>query len=1169
MANGRPDPHAKVEPSAQNPEGRQQTRPGQLQAEGELNSRFEKPDAGRVEGDAVTKMQMESGIFGPGQGRFEDLRRTMDRTSNAGNVDRRLTTFDTSEGPMQGILHTGKNGTFFTTAGGERFRYEPAPSGESGFSLTSTNNGRALEVLQQRSETSHVNMIPDGPARVWKPGEPVRVTPPAALDSPRIIRDGAPPAMADGPPVRADSGSGPGQAFDAARAQRLVEQMQTDPRNQEFRKAFGEIARHHPEQTNELIKQMQSEGQQLPRNLESWSRAFENRRADFPQDSGAMRADKIPQGEFERLAQRNSELNQQLKDPEFRRQLIEKLQALKGEPGKTEVGKSEMAARLGSGDDQSVLKPESLLKALKLDGNDPATKQFLTELGKRLSQLPEGQPLGQLRLDTLLKGLDPQRASALEKFLLPGGKDTGSSIMISQVDQARFASLRQVLSGTEASLTMSPVRSALSMLVRQSETLSAVEPRSGLRAIGKVLSALDTSVPVATAQDQAVKPMRLLDVMAQTLDTRAQASNSGDFAARLSPAQILVIRSMLDTGMSATASDIAQRRVEPPAGQIDSSALVRGDLAARPGMVPGTGARPAGAETGSEVPQQRIEAGQSSAAELIAGKPIDAVTGLPYDPHTGKLLDPATGKEIGNVRPSEMSGKLSETDGKKKDKELSEEEEKDLEDKKIREKDMLLLMQEQKDRELRERKLKEAKLAQEDKKRRRYVVKKGDTLESIAEKELRDPRLAALIYDINKKIIPTRDENGKQVAYLPRGLIIWLPSPAESREFRSKLMTGRIGAPDATMGSGTAGKYTTPEEELAARFGERWDGPTDDTNVSSDAPAEDNKIRDEWMANAVAKAEQRRKNIEEALGPIGPRKVKKPDGRLQYVIRLGDSLKSIAMKHPAIKDVSLWKLIAEVNGLTTETDSRGVPTAKVTRGATIALPSNREIAEYRERLGLNRAKLIGSASQSGVTTDFASKKCPECGRLAVSRATICPCGYEFEESEVIRDAGGAGSETGRAPDAATIVLQAAGSIDDALRTPKQAGDPAAGAPAPTSSLESDTVFQTPSISPVLSPPKRLWPIVHNLADTVRLVKSVEELDIETTSMEVALEVKVEEDWQMAVCYEIMENRTYRHDYTSRSGRKSVKIDLPAKAAQELAHNDLTSNWGNYEKKLSR
>jgi len=1163
MANGRPDPHAKVEPSAQNPDGREPTRAGQLQAEGELNNRFEKPDAGRVEGDAVTKMQMESGIFGPGQGRFEDLRRTMDRTSNAGNVDRRLTTFDTSEGPMQGILHTGKNGTFFTTAGGERFRYEPAPSGESGFSLTSTNNGRALEVFQQRSETSHVNKIPDGPARVWKPGEPVRVTPPAALESPRIIRDGAPPAMADGLPVRADSGPGPGQGFDAGRAQRLVEQMQADPRNQEYRKAFGEIARHHPEQTNELIKQMQSEGHQLPRNLESWSRAFENRRADIPQDSGAAKGEKIPQGEFERLAQRNAELHQQLKDPEFRRQLTEKLLALKGEPGRPEVGKSEMAARPGAGDEQSLLKPENLLKALKLDGNDPATKQFLTELGKRLGQLPEGQPLGQLRLDTLLNGLDPQRASALEKFLLPAGKDAGSGIMISQIDQTRFTSLRQMLSGTEAGMSMSPVRSALTMLVRQSETLSPVEPRSGLRAIGKVLNALDTSLQSPTTSDQVVKPMRLLDLMAQTLDTRAQMSNAGDFAARLSPTQLMVIRSMLDTGMSATTTDIARRPVEPVSGHVDSSAAVRGDLAARPGTMPGSVARPVGTETAPEVAPQRVEAAQASAAELIAGKPIDAVTGLPYDPHTGKLLDPSTGKEIGNVRPSEMSGKLSESDGKKKDKELSEEEEKELENKKTKEKDMLLLMQEQKDRELRERKLKEAKLAQEDKKRRRYVVKKGDTLESIAEKELRDPRLAALIYDINKKIIPTREEGGKQVAYLPRGLIIWLPSPAESREFRSKLMTGKIGAADATMGSGTPGKYATPEEELAARFGEQWDGATDDTSDSSDTPAEDNKIRDEWMADAVAKAEQRRKNIEEALGPIGSRKGKKPDGRLQYVVRLGDSLKSIAMKHPAIKDVSLWKLIAEVNGLTTETDSRGVPTAKITRGATIALPSNREIAEYRERLGLNRAKLIGSASQTGVDTDFASKKCPECGRLAVSRATICPCGYEFKESEVVRDAS-AGSEAGGAPDAATIVLQAAGSLDDAPRTPKRSV-----APEPSTSLESDTVFQLPSKGPAQSPPKRLWPIVHNLADTVRLVKSAEELDIETTSMEVALEVKIEEDWQMAVCYEIMENRTYRHDYTSSSGRKSVKIDLPAKAAQELAHNDLTSNWSNYRKKVSR
>lgn len=976
-----------------------------------------------------------------------------------------------------------------------------------------------------------------------------------------MVRDGTPPAMADGTPA---------QGFDAARAQKLVEQMQADPRNQEYRKAFGEIARHHPEQTNDLIKQMQIDGQQLPRNIENWSRSFENRRGDLPPEAGRPRAEKIPQGEFERLAQRNAELQQQLKDPEFRRQLVEKLQALKGESGKAEIGKLDTALGLGRGDraglagdhGQSAIKPENLLKALQLDRNDPATKQFLAELGKRLNQLPEGPALGQLRLDTLLKGLDPQRAGALEKFLLPHGKDAGSGLTISQLDQARFTTLRQLLSGTDAGFTISPVRSALTMLVRQSEAVSPLEPQAGLRAIGKILGSLDANAQ--SSPGQAVRPMRLLDMITQTLDTRAQTgTTAGDFAARLNPTQLLVIKSMLDTAMPGSVTDSARRQAEPVQGLIDSSALVRGDLGARPGVAQGPGARPI-AEGTAEASSQRVEAAQASVTELIAGKPIDAVTGLPYDPHTGKLLDPLTGKEIGNVRPGEMSGKLSEADGKRKDKELSDKEEEDLEDKKTKEKDMLLLMQEQKDRELRERKLKEAKLAQEDKKRRRYVVKKGDTLDSIAEKELRDLRLAALIYDINKKIIPTREENGKQVAHLPRGLIIWLPSPAESREFRSKLMTGKLGAPDATTSGGTPGKFASPEEELAARFGEQWSGTANDTTIDTNATsAEDDKIRDEWMANAVAKAEQRRKNIEEALGPIGPRKGKKPDSRLQYVIRLGDSLKSIAMKHPAIKDVSIWKLIAEVNGLTTETDSRGVPTAKVTLGATITLPSNKEIAEYRERLGLNRAKLIGSTNPSGVDTDFASKKCPECGRLAVSRATICPCGYEFEESEVVRDAGASDPE----PDAATIVLRAAGIIEDSPRTPRRETEPAV--PEPTTNLESDTVFQTPSKGPAQAPPKRLWSIVHNLADTVRLVKSAEELDIETSSLEVALEVKVGDDWQMAVCYEIMETRTYRHDYTSSSGRKSVKIDLPAKAAQELAHNDLTSNWNNYQKKLTR
>ncbi|MBZ0188325.1 MAG: hypothetical protein K8F91_18895, partial [Candidatus Obscuribacterales bacterium] len=409
-------------------------------------------------------------------------------------------------------------------------------------------------------------------------------------------------------------------------------------------------------------------------------------------------------------------------------------------------------------------------------------------------------------------------------------------------------------------------------------------------------------------------------------------------------------------------------------------------------------------------------------------------------------------------------------------------------------------------------------------------------------------------------------------------LVIWLPSPAESREFRNKLMTGKIKPESDTSSGGTSGsKFASAEDELSARFGQQWDGTTNE-GTSSPSP------RDELIASSMAKADQRRKNIEAALGPIAPKKKKHADGKLRYVVRLGDSLKSIAMKHPAIKDVSLWKLIAEVNGLTTEVDQKGSPKATIARGSSILLPSYQEMAAHREKLGLTKAKLIGSNTKHGVDSEFASKKCPECSRLAVVRATICPCGHEFKETAGLNASKEKLPETTDSlKDAATIVLEAAGLIekpgdkppvktiiDDQSKIPPVAqalNQHLIGAKTSMSDESGDTVFRTPEEhkdEPIIA---KTWQVEHSLDEDVRLVKSAQSFAASEGALEVALEVKVEGIWSLMVNYQITDGKTYRHDHTSGTGRKSVKIDLPAKASEELAHNDLSINWKNYRKKF--
>jgi hypothetical protein len=91
----------------------------------------------------------------------------------------------------------------------------------------------------------------------------------------------------------------------------------------------------------------------------------------------------------------------------------------------------------------------------------------------------------------------------------------------------------------------------------------------------------------------------------------------------------------------------------------------------------------------------------------------------------------------------------------------------------------------------------------------------------------------------------------------------------------------------------------------------------------------------------------RRENIERLLGPLTD---KKPDDdtRTRYVARLGDTLKSIATKHPSLQDVALWKLVAELNSLSTETDDKGAPLAKLSRGTTLKLPTQADIDAFKK-----------------------------------------------------------------------------------------------------------------------------------------------------------------------------------------------------------------------------
>lgn len=196
----------------------------------------------------------------------------------------------------------------------------------------------------------------------------------------------------------------------------------------------------------------------------------------------------------------------------------------------------------------------------------------------------------------------------------------------------------------------------------------------------------------------------------------------------------------------------------------------------------------------------------------------------------------------------------------------------------------------------------------------KYTVMQGDTLESIAIKRLRDKRLAALIFEINKQSIPWRVEHGRRYVVLKAGTKLMLPNHADiARHFATRTTSTLPFGYDVPAASGLQdGRNRLPSEE-------------------------------------ESQAKIRRQNIEKLLGPLCEPAEQKP----YCIVRLGDTLNGLARRHPLLQDETLWTLLAEINGLSCRADENGFAIAKLSRGDKLTLPSAEEILEYRTRTRQN------------------------------------------------------------------------------------------------------------------------------------------------------------------------------------------------------------------------
>jgi hypothetical protein len=271
-------------------------------------------------------------------------------------------------------------------------------------------------------------------------------------------------------------------------------------------------------------------------------------------------------------------------------------------------------------------------------------------------------------------------------------------------------------------------------------------------------------------------------------------------------------------------------------------------------------------------------------------------------------------------------------------------------------------LKEMKQKELDEKEKQKEKVQDKDKKdptqktRWKYRIQKGDTLASLSERFLNDRRLAAAIFHINRTVIPVSAYEGKSFAVPSFESVIWMPSDDDIDMF-NRSGVGRQYNHICFEGV----KYASAQEELVARFGQRWFGPVGDAAPASGRKdcKETRRINiekalglssesKETTLNELDPAERsaRRANVEKILGPLKPAS-KQAGDRPRYNVRLGESLKSIALKHPFLKSVETWKLLAAVNDLSTETDARGCPVALLKRGMTLVLPTQSELEAFR------------------------------------------------------------------------------------------------------------------------------------------------------------------------------------------------------------------------------
>ncbi len=411
--------------------------------------------------------------------------------------------------------------------------------------------------------------------------------------------------------------------------------------------------------------------------------------------------------------------------------------------------------------------------------------------------------------------------------------------------------------------------------------------------------------------------------------------------------------------------------------------------------------------------------------------------------------------------------------------------------------------------------------------RQQYIVVAGDTLESIAQRRLFNGRLAPLIFEINKARISVNKIDGKQVLDLKPKTVLQLPTQMEVKRFQARV-------------------FGPSFEKFEYVHYSKDNSPASKTQST--------KLQDPQAA-------VRKNNVESVLGKI----IEEPapsDGRIRYMVRLGDSLRSICMRHPAIKDSSIWKLFAEINKLSTEVDSNGNPVEVLKRGQTLILPMPNEIAAYHEK---QRALTAAPAPKQVNETVAESKQQAESS--SQSQAT----NIAFPSKEQPISAPRFGTYTGNADSVDDIDVQLI-SYSGIFINPNDLLKQGSMVHVAKAEQVSDNAAAISAAKPAQAEDRQAGNIqrnlIKNISEECRIV-SFGNMTEGAAGFRSRLEYKQNEFWLPVILYEINAEGSQRHEYSLNGSRISKRIELPTAQARQLAKNDIEKNWEQYIKNFLR